>query len=144
METIALRFADNFAPPEGTIKAHEKLIQKNGYVWFGKLGQGVSEKTKEIILHNSPARILLIHSGKTDRYWAIIRSIQKEIPPEGFAPEYYKDKYNKVGAWFCVTEFIKAPSDIISKCVLVSSGRSLSEMSRKGSNPMFIVSCKED
>ncbi len=144
METIALRLSDYFAPPEGTIKAHERLIHKNGYVWFGKFGQGISERTKEIILHNSPARILLIQSGKADRYWAMIRSIQREIPPEGYAPEYYEDKYDIVGTWFCVTAFIKAPSDIVSKCILVSSGRPLSEVSRKGSNSMFIISCKED
>ena len=43
MKTIALRFAEYFAPPEGTIKAHEEVISKVGYVWYGKMGNAVSE-----------------------------------------------------------------------------------------------------
>ena len=34
MNTIALRFAENFAPEEGTIDAHKKLIHEDGYVWY--------------------------------------------------------------------------------------------------------------
>ena len=36
--TIALRFADTFAPSIGTIQAHQEMIDKNGHVWYGKLG----------------------------------------------------------------------------------------------------------
>ena len=32
MKTIALRFADNFAPDGGTIVAHNEMIEKYGYV----------------------------------------------------------------------------------------------------------------
>lgn len=34
MRTIALRFADNYAPAEGTIKLHEDIINEFGYVWY--------------------------------------------------------------------------------------------------------------
>lgn len=139
MKTIALRFGNHFAPPEGTIEAHNKLIRENGFVWYGKIGVGISEKTKEMIVNNNPAKILLIHSGHMDRYWATIKEIKKEQPMEQFIPDYYKDKYNKVGVWFCITEFQKAASDIVSKCRLASSGLSLTEASRHCLNPMFII-----
>ena len=42
MKTIALRFSDNFAPLDGTIAEHKKMIELNGYVWYGKLGLKVS------------------------------------------------------------------------------------------------------
>lgn len=80
MNTIALRFADNFAPDMGTIAAHSELIEKYGYVWYGKLGSAVSQKVIDEIMNNNIPKILLIHSGKTGRYWAYIEKIQHEIP----------------------------------------------------------------
>ena len=44
MKTIALRFADNYAPAEGTIKLHEDVINEYGYVWYGKFGNSLSQK----------------------------------------------------------------------------------------------------
>lgn len=93
METIALRYADHFAPPEGTIGAHDALIQRFGCVWYGKIGRGLSDKTIKLILQNDPPLILLIHSRHSDRYWANVVKIQKEIPPEEYIPKYYKDKF---------------------------------------------------
>lgn len=144
MRTIALRFADHFAPPEGTIKAHESIIHEKGFVWYGKIGAGLSEKTKGMILNNLPPRILLIHSGRTDRYWAYITEIQKEKPPEQFIPKYYADKYDKVGVWFCITSLQKASPDIVGRCKLVSSGATLTEASRKNMNPLFIIDYTEE
>lgn len=36
MKTVALRFSNKFAPICGTIEAHEELIKKRGYAWYGK------------------------------------------------------------------------------------------------------------
>lgn len=68
MKTIALRFAENFAPEGGTIKAHQELIDKYGYVWHGKLGTKAADSKQKEIMKASEPRILLIHSGKFDRY----------------------------------------------------------------------------
>ena len=49
MKILSLRFGENFAPKCGTIMAHKELIDKFGYVWYGKFGNPVSEKIiKEI------------------------------------------------------------------------------------------------
>ena len=50
MKTIALSFSNNFAPDIGTIRAHEELINKNGFVWNGKLGSKISAKVAEDIM----------------------------------------------------------------------------------------------
>ena len=34
MKTISLRYAENFSPSCGTIKAHQQLIDANGFVWM--------------------------------------------------------------------------------------------------------------
>ena len=49
MKTIALRFADNFAPDSGTIMEHQKLIDEIGYAWYGKLGAAISNAVAEQI-----------------------------------------------------------------------------------------------
>ena len=86
MKTIALRFADRFAPEEGTIKAHQHIIDMYGFVWYGKMGNSVSGAIlKELNEGNNP-RILLIHSGKFDRYWAYISVAQRERPDKTYIP----------------------------------------------------------
>ena len=49
MKTIALRFGESFAPQCGTIAAHQEIIDKNGFVWYGKIGAKVSHDIIEEI-----------------------------------------------------------------------------------------------
>ncbi len=145
MNTIALRFAENFAPEEGTIKAHEKLINENGFVWYGKRGASLSKDAESMILSAEDSKILLIQSGKTLRYWAHICEIQKEKPPKEHIPEDYRNRAEKFGTWFRVTLFEPAPKDILSKCKVTSSGTILSIASRQSMSPYFkITYCEEE
>lgn len=139
MRTVALRFADTFAPEEGTIAAHESIIGSNGYVWYGKLGSAVSTKVISEIMQNNPARILLIHSGKTRRYWAYIEKIQHEIPEKKTIPSYYRNKAENFKTWFKVVRIEDAPSNVLSKCKVASSQRPLSEVSKSSMSPYFII-----
>lgn len=139
MITIALRFADNFAPTEGTIKAHEVLIEKDGFVWYGKLGSPVSEKVSGQILEQEAPRILLIHSGKSDRYWAYIDKIQHNTPESDHIPEYYRGNAGVFKTWFRLKKIEIADNKVLSRCVVKSSGRPLSEVSRSSMSPYFII-----
>lgn len=143
MITIALRFADNFAPTEGTIKAHEALIEKDGFVWYGKLGSPVSDKVSGQILEQEAPRILLIHSGKLDRYWAYIDKIQHNTPETEHIPEYYRGNAGVIKTWLRVRRIEAAENKILSRCVVMSSGRPLSEVSRSSMSPYFIIELKE-
>ena len=139
MKTIALRFADNFAPKEGTISAHKGVINMYGFVWYGKLGSKVSKKISSEILSNAQPRILLIHSGKAGRYWAYVEDIQFEIPDRKHIPEYYRDIAEKFSTWFKISRIEPALPDVVSKCKVLSSQRSLSEASRSSMSPYFII-----
>ena len=143
MNTIALRFADHFAPEEGTIEAHMEHINIDGYVWYGKLGNRISPKVKEQILENDTSKILLIQSGKTNRYWAYVDEIQYEVPNRKHIPEYYRDMAGKFGTWFKITRFEKADKGIMAKCKVTSSGALLSNASRHSMSPYFIISVEE-
>lgn len=139
MKTIALRFAENFAPDCGTIAAHEELISEHGFVWYGKLGSPVSQNTANEILNAEDPAILLIHSGGTDRWWAHIQTIQRETPPLREIPSYYRAKAEEFSCWFKVVSFEKADAKVMSKCFVASSGKVLTEASRHSMSPYFII-----
>lgn len=139
MKTIALRFSDNFAPEDGTIAEHRKLIADRGYVWYGKLGGKVSLTVINELLNNQEPKILLIQSGKANRYWAFIQAVSYETPPKTEIPEYYRDNANVFNTWFKVKEIIDAPRDILAHCKVSSSNRLLSEASRSSMSPYFII-----
>ena len=143
MKTVALRFADSFAPEEGTISAHRKIINKYGFVWYGKLGSPVSQKVIEEVLKNDESKILLIHSGKTDRYWAYVEEIQHNMPEKEFIPEYYRDNASNFKTWFKVIKFENAQKSVLSLCKVASSRRPLTEVSKSSMNPYFIIEVEE-
>ncbi len=143
MKTIALRFGEHFSPDCGTVAAHQQLIDRLGYVWYGKMGNPIASRIIEELNDQSDTIILLISSGKADRYWAHVSAVQKEVPPLSDIPEYYRDKASKFKTWFKVTAFETAPRDIMSKCLVTSSGNTLSSVSRHSMSPYFIIEYKE-
>lgn len=143
MRTLALRFADNLAPQEGTIAEHEKIIDALGYVWYGKFGARVSDGNKSVILGSDDKRILLIHSGTNKRYWLHIEDISYETPELSAIPEYYRDIAETIKTWFKVTMIEKAEKGVMAKCTIASSGNPLSAVSRHSMSPYFIIDYDE-
>lgn len=145
METIALRFSENFAPSEGTILAHNKIIETNGYVWYGKLGSKISKDMKDKILKQKYPKILLIHSGGLDRYWASIEDVLFECPTDiENIPSYYRSERVKFKTWFKISKFEEAPKDILSKCFVESSKQSLSLASKHSMSPYFKIVVEDE
>ena len=144
MRTVALRFAENFAPDEGTIAAHEAVIRQLGYVWYGKMGAALSDKASADLMANDEPRILLIHSGSTGRFWAYIDSLQRETPDLDAIPNYYRSRAGDFGYWFRVRRFEPAPKDVMGTCVVPSSGNLLSIASRRSMSPYFIIDAPDE
>ena len=144
MQTVALRFTDNYAPQEGTILAHENLLKKKGYVWYGKTGNALSSKVISAVMKTTPAKILLIQTGTIKRQWIYVDDISREYPGDGEYPGYYYDKKNKVKTWFRIIKIENAPKDIMSKCIVVSSGKTLASASRHSMNPYFRIELIEE
>lgn len=143
MFTVALRFTEKFAPSEGTVAAHQSVIESVGYVWYGKMGTPLSEKTRTMIMDNSEPRILLIQSGGQARYWAYCSEINTEQPAAEAIPGYYREKVSMVKTWFKVYRFEKADKKIMSRCYVCSSGTTLSVTSQHSMSPYFIIEVKE-
>lgn len=144
MKTIALRFGETFSPSCGTILAHQKVINELGYVWYGKMGNTISDKVIKDIMSNENPKILLIQSGKTQRYWAYISEISKINPPLEHIPQYYRDNSSKFKCWFKITKFESAPKNILRKCLVVSSSQPLGEVSKHSASPYFIIETLEE
>ena len=142
MRTVALRFAENFAPECGTIAAHQEVIDERGFVWYGKLGSPVSATVAGEILMEDDPRILLIHSGGVERWWAYIEAIKRETPELLGVPSYYRDHADGFNCWFKVFSFERADPKVMSSCFVASSGKVLTEASRHSMSPYFIIDYK--
>lgn len=143
MRTIALRFAENFAPEGGTIAAHQEVIDREGSVWYGKFGSPISMKVAEAIVKDDDPRILLVRSGSSERWWAHLDKVQRERPEEKLIPSYYDRVGDKFSCWFHINRFERASKDIMSRCIVASSGKLLSNASRHSMSPYFIIEYKE-
>ncbi len=144
MKTIALRFGEHFAPPCGTIQAHIDMISAVGHVWYGKAGPAVSVDVAKAIMDQERKMILLIRSGKPERYWAVISVISRITPPLTEIPTYYRQRCSDFSTWFKVHSFIPARKDIMSLCSVCSSNAKLSDASQRSMSPYFIISCPDD
>lgn len=143
MKSIALRFSENFSPEDGTIAEHQKIIDKKGYAFYGKMGSSVSKKNRKLVLAEEQPKILLIHSGGIKRYWAYIDKISDDRPALDEFPEYYHDIADKFKTWFRVVRFEEAPRNILGLCTVASSGTTLSEASRHSMSPYFVIDCED-
>jgi hypothetical protein len=143
MISLALRYYDKFAPDDGTIKAHQAVIDKYGFVWYGKFGSMPAENVMKNIMSLDDPKILLIHSGKPDRYWAHIIEYSRCMPAIEYLPDYYDILLDRINFWFKVTSFENAPSNVVGCCKVISSGASLSEASRHSMSPYFIIDYDE-
>lgn len=113
------------------------------YAWYGKLGNKISAKVSMDIMKNLAPRILLIHSGSVERYWAYIDKTQNVVPDEAGIPEYYRNRASDFKSWFRVIRFEKAPKDVLSHCFVASSHAMLSRASRHSMSPYFIIDVEE-
>lgn len=143
MKTIALRFSEIFSPDEGTIYHHQKILDENGYVWYGKFGSAVSKTYLEEILKSDDPKFLLIQSGGTGRYWIHFCDACKNVPDKEHIPAYYRDVADKFKTWFKVTRIEKADRDVMSKCIVISSKSPLSHASMYSMSPYFKIEYKE-
>jgi hypothetical protein len=139
MNTIALRFSDNYAPKEGTINLHNELINKSGFVWYGKFGSPISQSIKDDLLKLDEPKILLISSGTNKRFWAYIEDVKNKIDDYENVPEYYRNEVDKIKCWFKIVKFEKADGNVMSSCFLRTTHRPLSESSRHCMNPYFKI-----
>ena len=71
------------------IELHQKVINENGYCWFGKIGVVPSAKVIESIMKEENPSIVLFSQG--NGYVARLEKIEYQKPTDGI-PEYYSEE----------------------------------------------------
>ena len=133
------KLEENWGQLDMKSNIEKTIIKENGYAWYGKLGAAISDKSISNIMKNETPRILLIQSGKANRYWAYVKEIKKEEPIKREIPEYYRDISGKFNSWFKVVKFEHADSKVMSQCIVSSSKDILSNVSKHSMSPYFII-----
>ena len=137
MKTIALRFSDNFAPKDGTMAEHQKIISTNGYVWYGKLGNKISPKVMHEILKNGPVQIVFIKSGSSDRFLADLIDVSYER--QTVHPAYYGNDATFMKTWLKLSNIQKVDNDILDNCSIASTGKKINDILKKTMGSYFII-----
>lgn len=90
-------------------------------------------------MKEKPVRVLFIKSGSLERYWAEVETITRQCPDKKFIPEYYRNMASKVKCWIKIKRIYDASKDVMSKCIVASSGTPLTVASRVSMNPCLLV-----
>ena len=113
-QTIILRFRDLVTEDSDTIKKHQDVIAKNGYVWWGWWKKGneavpIPEfSTFDTKAKSTPTPLFLVDSGQGLVFQATCQNVelrdgQKLRSPEvDKTPEYYREQ--EYYAWFRFTQ----------------------------------------
>lgn len=139
MKTIVLRFSDSFAPSEGTLAEHMKLINEKGFVWWGKRGPKISHSVVVSLLKDGPCKIILVRGGTKEKYWATVFDISDGCPQKDMIPSYYRNDVVFYGSFLKVTNIERAEDNILESCFVCTTGKKMSDIINKAMASYFIV-----
>jgi len=112
---IVIKYSDRHVTKGvNTVEAHNKVLQKNNEVWFGKLGLPLDLNILSLAASPNIEMLLILVRIKTTEnqreiYNADVSSAQNKIPPLHLVPSYYRDyrKHYDIHTWFCLSSLIK-------------------------------------
>lgn len=138
MNSILLKYSDKFAPAGGTIVAHNEVINRYGYVWYGKIGQNLAKaKVEQVVNQDDP--FIILYNGATDSaYKAAICGFCQQTPDDGAIPEYYSRFIKHIKAWFKVTSFEPMESSF-TDFYITSSGEVLQRTKKASMSSFFYI-----
>ena len=142
MKTIVLRFSDSFAPKEGTLAEHKKIIKDMGYVWWGKRGPRISPAVVKSIMADGPCKVLLVRGGTKEKYWATVEEISEGCPQKSHVPEYYRGDVVFYGSFLKITKIEYADDNVLDNWFVCTTGKKMSDIINKAMASYFIVEVK--
>jgi len=96
---LAVRFSDTLFGIGNVVTRHNKIVEQRGSVYFGKMGQPISQlkadKLNQQIEKKIPTFLYLVKGNrkKSTAYRAPLLQVQKELPSEyNLIPSYYSEK----------------------------------------------------
>ena len=96
---LVIRFSDSMFQVGNVIDLHNNVTKKQGSVWFGKMGQTISQTRVDLIntqiANNGDTYLYLVKGNrrKSTAYQAKIISVSKTTPDKtDLLPDYYSEK----------------------------------------------------
>jgi len=146
---LLLRFSDSLLKGGDTIEEHNQVVKCKGAVWFGKMGQTVSQNRIDIlngqVENGIPTYVYLVKGNrrKSTGYRGKLVLASKTLPEgeEQLVPSYYADldipKYVKF--WVKIKEITPVDASDFLKMQVASSFSPLSESLVRSSSGHFII-----
>jgi hypothetical protein len=146
---ILMRFSDKLGAIEDTIEVHNKIIEKRGSVWFGKMGKTLGVPHVERINKQREEGIsthlyLVQKSPKVyEVYRGIVITARRTCPikEKNLIPDYYEQnhilKYMRL--WIKLSKLEQMEPVILRNLRIANSGLPASETLRTSMAAMFIV-----
>lgn len=144
---MAIRFADQGAPPAGTIVEHQVILKRLGHVYFGKMGKSINVARFCKLLEENPTdQLMLVRgagAGRTSRraHYCTVDAVLGDLPAAELdaVPFYYRNLAHRVGTWFRLTEIREATTLEVEQTVVTSSGRPLQNVLSHATQNVFYV-----
>jgi hypothetical protein len=146
---LVIRFSDNLFSVGDVIEKHNQVVSKFDYVWFGKLGQPISQNRIDLlnaqIAKSVPTYAYLVKGNrrKSTFYRAKLFGASKELNKEErkCIPAYYAEakllKY--INCWLKVSEIKPIETSEISHLKTINSVFPLAETLVRSSSGYFFV-----
>jgi len=144
---LLIRFSDRLLENRETIEEHQKVIEREGAVWFGKMGQPVAQhaidKLNKQVEDNISTFIYLVKGNrrKPNAYVSNLVLASKTIleAEMGLIPPYYKELeiIQFIKFWAKVTNLQKIDLKDLTKMRVASSVYPLLETLVKSSSGHF-------
>ena len=146
---LLLRFSDSLLKEGDTIEEHNQVIQRQGVVWFGKMGSTVSQSHIDILNEqvgeNIPTYVYLVKGNrrKSTVYRARLAFASKTLPKgeSQRVPAYYSslDISKYVNFWVKLTEIIPIDFGELKRLRVGSSVLPIQETLTKSSSGHFFL-----
>ena len=144
-----IRFSDNLFSVGDVTDKHNQVVSLYGFVWFGKIGQSISQARIDIlrsqIANSRPTHVYLVKGNrqKSTFYQSNLLGITKtlSVKDRRFIPSYYKkfDLLKYMSTWIKLSEITAIESSTMSKFKTVNSVFPILETLVRSSSGYFLV-----
>lgn len=116
---ILIRYGEQLAPQEGTIKAHQDVIKQKGYVWLGKFGKKVGDNMFQIVKKQidsrEPAYLFLVKyvGGHYIVHAGFLTDVSFKPSEPEFVPSYYSKKLHLASSWFKINKIVRLDAEVL-------------------------------
>lgn len=140
---LMIRFSDHLG--KNTIDEHQIIVDKMGYVWFGKIGKTISQSFIES--SNKSGEPIFAFFVKTTKkkvtvYRSTIKAITKDdlrnTPEIKHVPDYVATLPVDFGFWLKIDSFKEMPNSIIADLIVCRSRSRLAESLCSTAGVMFV------